>query len=76
MCIYSGALTPLGPHKVSLFRRLISTVVYYIGTLGSVPIMEVSLFQSVLIAKVPLYIILLEYVFRISFHQDYNVINR
>ena len=41
--------------EVSLFRRLISTVIYYIGTLRSVHIMDVSLFQSVLIIDVPLY---------------------
>ena len=33
--------------EVSLYRRLISTVTYCIGTLRSVPIMEVSLFVMV-----------------------------
>ena len=41
--------------EVSLFQRLISTVTYYVGTLRSVPIMEVSLIRSVLITEVPLY---------------------
>ena len=38
-----------------VFKRLINTVMDYIGTMGSVPTMEVSLFQSVLIREVPLY---------------------
>ena len=62
-CIYSGTSIKdtIGTSQsvlikeVSLFRRLLSTVTYYIGTLRSVPIMEVSLFWSVLIREVPLY---------------------
>ena len=40
--------------QLSLFRRLVSTLIYYIRTLKSVPTMEVSLFQSILIMEVAL----------------------
>ena len=42
--------------EVSLFWRLFSTVMYCTGTLRSVPITEVSLFRSVFITEVPLYV--------------------
>ena len=41
--------------EVSLFQRLIGTAKYYIEISRSVPIMEVSFFQSVLITEIPLY---------------------
>ena len=54
--------------SVLYYKRLISTAMYYTGTLRRVPIMEVSLFQSVIITDVPQYYVLGREVPGISVH--------